>query len=279
MKLYKSGTELRREIEGTRLPDGAAAIWALGQAGFLIRIGDKTVAIDPYLTNSIDDSGDTVWKRKFAPPLTPDELPELDALLVTHHHEDHMDAATLRPLQRRAGSRFVIPQAHAGRMTSWGFHAEQLIGMNHLETQTVNGVEVTAHAAMHDRFEQDEQGAHLYLGYVFRYQGVTICHTGDTVGFPELEDWLRSEDVDVLLIPINGRDYARTSQGIVGNANYREAADLAAAAGVDLIIPMHFGMFPHNDENPAYFVDYMYSRYPQQKFHMMTPGERFVYMK
>jgi L-ascorbate 6-phosphate lactonase len=42
---------------------------------------------------------------------------------------------------------------------------------------------------------------------------------------------------------------------------------------------MHYGMFPHNDENPAYFVDYLYTRYPQQKFHMMTPGERFVYLK
>jgi L-ascorbate 6-phosphate lactonase len=38
-------------------------------------------------------------------------------------------------------------------------------------------------------------------------------------------------------------------------------------------------MFAHNDENPAYFVDYLYSNYPAQRFHMFVPGERYIYMK
>jgi L-ascorbate metabolism protein UlaG (beta-lactamase superfamily) len=141
MKLYKCGTELRQEIDRTRLPDGAAAIWALGQAGFLIRIADKTMAVDPYLTNSIYESGATQWDRKFAPPIAPDDLPELDAVFVTHHHDDHMDGATLQPLRRRAGTRFVIPRAHAHRMAGWGFENGQLALMNHLEQQSAGGVE------------------------------------------------------------------------------------------------------------------------------------------
>lgn len=40
MNLYKSGDALRREMYATRLQDGMAAIWALGQAGFLLRIGN-----------------------------------------------------------------------------------------------------------------------------------------------------------------------------------------------------------------------------------------------
>jgi L-ascorbate metabolism protein UlaG (beta-lactamase superfamily) len=194
------------------------------------------MAVDPYLTNSIYESGATQWDRKFAPPIAPDDLPELDAVFVTYHHDDHMDGATLQPLRRRAGTRFVIPRAHAHRMAGWGFENGQLALMNHLEQQSAGGVEVTAHAAMHDRFERDEDGAHLYLGYAIRYGGITICHTGDTVGFPELAEWLRGIKPDVLLIPINGRDYARTAHGIVGNTNFREAADLAAAAGADLRI-------------------------------------------
>lgn len=187
MDLYKSGEALRREMDETRLPSGMAAIWALGQAGFLVRIGDKTIVIDPYLTNSIYESGAELWQRRFASPIAPGQLPDVDAVLISHHHEDHMDASTLLPLRERGQTRFVLPRAHQAQMEAWGFTPGQLAGMNHLEACALNGVEVKAHAAMHDKLEQNERGDHLYLGYVIKYQGVTICHTGDTVGFPELE--------------------------------------------------------------------------------------------
>jgi L-ascorbate 6-phosphate lactonase len=279
MKIYKCGVDLSLEMKETNLPQHMVALWALGQEGFLIQMGDKTLGVDLYLSNSIYESVGDPWVRKFPPLLKPEELPDLDIVLCTHHHEDHMDVATLKPLQHRKTTRYVISRSHKARLQSWGFAADQIIGMNHLEKRTVNGLEVKALAAMHDTFEQDTEGNHLYLGYIIKYNGITIYHAGDTMGFPELVEWLREENIDIALIPINGRDFTRTSAGITGNCNYREAADLAVEAGADLIIPMHFGMFPHNDENPAYFVDYVYSTYPGQKFHMMSPGERFVYMK
>jgi len=279
MKLYRSGDALQREMTQARLPKSSAAIWALGQAGFWIQMENKRLLIDPYLSDSIHEATQGPWKRKFPPPLSPEQLPDIDAVLCTHHHEDHMDADTLRPLSERAGTRFIIPRAHEHRLVSWGFDKARLIGMNHMEAKLVNGLEIKAFAAMHDRFQQDGEGNHLFLGYVIRFGGLAIYHAGDTIGFPELVEWIKEEKVDIALIPINGRDYARTAQGITGNCNYREAADLGVAIGADLIIPMHFGMFAHNDENPAYFVDYLYSRYPGQKFHMMTAGERFIYIK
>ncbi|MBT2736679.1 hypothetical protein [Bacillus sp. ISL-7] len=42
---------------------------------------------------------------------------------------------------------------------------------------------------------------------------------------------------------------------------------------------IHYDMFPNNRDNPAYFVDYLFHHYPTQKFHMMVPGERFIYHK
>lgn len=280
MNLYRSGEALREEMDRTNLPlDQSVAMWALGQEGFLFKLGNKTVLIDPYLTDSINQSPDSIWKRKFPPPIAPEQLPLLDYVICTHQHTDHMDVASLLPLQSRERTKFLVPRAHAGRLLGWGFYPEQLIGMNHGEVMEEDGLVIKAFAAMHDTFERDEDGNHKFLGYVLKFGGLTVYHAGDTIGFPQLVEWLKPEQVDVALIPMNGRDFVRTSQRIIGNCNYREAADLAVAIGADLVIPMHYGMFPHNDENPAYFVDYLYTHYPQQKFHMMTPGERFVYIK
>jgi L-ascorbate 6-phosphate lactonase len=61
--------------------------------------------------------------------------------------------------------------------------------------------------------------------------------------------------------------------------NYRDAVEFGVAIGADLIIPIHYDLFPNNRENPAYFVDYLLHTYPTQRFHMMTAGERFIYFQ
>lgn len=84
--------------------------------------------------------------------------------------------------------------------------------------------------------------------------------------------------IDLALLPINGRDYYRGSRNIVGNMNYREAAEFAATSGFETVIPLHYDLFAGNAENPGYFVDHLYRHFPEQKFHMMARAERFVYV-
>jgi L-ascorbate 6-phosphate lactonase len=154
-----------------------------------------------------------------------------------------MDSSALKRLTFEEKTKLVIPRAHEALASSWGFGTKQVIGMNHKKIINTDGVEIKAIAVKHDEFMYNDSGDHFFLDYIIKYGGLTIYHAGDTVGFPELPIWLKKEKIDIALIPINGRDFMRTSLGIVGNCNYREAADLAMAAGVDLVIPMHFGLF------------------------------------
>ena len=56
---------------------------------------------------------------------------------------------------------------------------------------------------------------------------------------------------DVALLPVNGRDAQRLSEGIPGNFTLEEAVFLAQQAGVGFLIPHHFGMFSFNTCDPA----------------------------
>lgn len=275
-----SGAKLKEQISATDLPEQALALWALGQEGFLVKWMKKTVLFDPYLTNSVYEQAGPPWSRAFEPPLSPQQCRDVDYVVVSHHHEDHMDGQTLQAMRESAGTKFIVPKAHLPLMKEWGFEDGQLIGMSHGQSIELEaGIRLEAFAAKHEQFEQDEAGEHKFLGYAASFGGIQLYHAGDTVGFPELVAWLQEKRIDIALLPINGRDFVRGGQGIVGNCNYREAAEIAVQAGADLLIPMHYGLFAHNDENPAYFVDYLYRHYPAQKFHMFAPGERFVYLK
>jgi L-ascorbate metabolism protein UlaG (beta-lactamase superfamily) len=142
----------------------------------------------------------------------------------------------------------------------------------------VRDLEVLPIACKHEEFETDEAGHHRFLGYVLKIGGVIFYHAGDTVGYSELGSVLSPLGIEVACLPINGQDWKRSSGGIKGNLNYRESADLCAAIGADLLVPMHYDLFAFNTENPAYFVDYLHSTYPGQKFKMFQPGERMVYL-
>jgi L-ascorbate metabolism protein UlaG (beta-lactamase superfamily) len=93
-----------------------------------------------------------------------------------------------------------------------------------------------------------------FLGYAVAAGGVCVYHAGDTIVFDELVEQLRELRVDLALLPINGRSAEREAQGIVGNMNEQEAAQLAHDIGADTVVPLHWDMFAWNPGDPAAFV-------------------------
>lgn len=90
---------------------------------------------------------------------------------------------------------------------------------------------------------------------------------------------LQAHRPDVALLPINGRDWKRTRENIVGHMSYREAADFAVAAGADLAAPMRYGMFRHTTEPPGHFVGYVLEHCPAQKITVVAHYKGFVCLK
>ena len=105
-------------------------------------------------------------------------------------------------------------------------------------------------------------GLTRFLGYVLDAGGVRIYHAGDTIRFEGMEVMLRDLEIDVGLLPINGRDAEREARGIVGNLSEREAARLAGEVDLDLLIPMHYDLFERNLGSAALLVDIVDQGHP-----------------
>jgi L-ascorbate 6-phosphate lactonase len=93
-----------------------------------------------------------------------------------------------------------------------------------------------------------------FLGYVLDVGGVRFYHSGDGLVYPELPATLSALAPDVLLIPINGRDYMRESGGMVGNMNETEATWLCAQVSPAFVIPMHYEAIASNTGDPGHFT-------------------------
>ncbi len=68
-------------------------------------------------------------------------------------------------------------------------------------------------------------------------------------------------------------------QALADELRETDVAPHGVAMWADLLVPTHYDLFPNNRDNPAFVVDYLFRTYRAQKFHMMAPGERLLYVK
>ncbi|WP_059040817.1 MBL fold metallo-hydrolase [Paenibacillus rubinfantis] len=273
----RTSAELIREIARTEVPYGTLALWYLGQESVVVKGDGITIYVDPYLSGDLDD-GD--WRRTFPAPILPEEIQGVQLCLITHEHDDHMDARTLPWLHRSCpGAPILAPASCQPALQEMGIpESVRITADDRRPLELFAKLRLTPIAAAHEQLERDADGCPRYVGYVLELNGVTLYHAGDTVVFPELMEQVSALKPDIALLPINGRDYFRQQRGIVGNMDYREAAHFAREIGVDTVIPLHYDLFAVNAEKPGHFVDYVYEQFPEQKAHVMARGERFVYV-
>ncbi len=227
----------------------------LGQAGFVLELDGLRVLVDPFTSDH--------EARLHAAPDEESLATGVDWLLVTHEHLDHFDAGFVRALDRYSpGAGLVVPSPLveeaaqiAPGLTVVGVRPgdrKQLSGSVSLHvTPAWHGIEPK------DGYSQGfvEDGGSRFVGFVVGTADVSIYHSGDTIVTDELRAALAGEQIDVALLPINGRDYYRESLGLVGNMDAREALALARELGVRLLVPMHWDLFAGNTVRPGALVD------------------------
>jgi L-ascorbate metabolism protein UlaG (beta-lactamase superfamily) len=232
---------------------GEVGIWWLGQSGFVIRHGDDCLVIDPYLSDTLTKkyaATATPHVRMHPRVVSPEDLAAVPvtAALCTHHHTDHLDPGTLAPLVtalKLHGRRLTVVAPEAWRDLAAeraGVEPTEITGIDEGQTIRVGSFEVSAIAAAHEPVEYDAHGRRKCLGYVLRSSALVIYHSGDTLVYDGLAERLRSDAVDVVLLPINGK---------IGNMSGTDAARLAKNAGARLAIPCHYDMFEFNTADPA----------------------------
>jgi len=267
MRLHQ---DLRDDIAGCTVPNGAAALWWLGQLGFVLKLGATVVCIDPFLSPHP--------KRQVPPVLDPAELADVSVICGTHDHSDHIDRPAW-PLIAHAAPKatFVAPALLCDSLAAQlALPRNRFAGLDDGLTLEFEGIKITGVASAHEFLDQDASGRFPYVGCMIEGNGCSIYHSGDCCIYEGLVTKLLNLKPDVMILPINGRDAVRYARHCIGNMTYQEAVDLAGSVKPKLVIPGHFDMFAANGENPRLFMDYLSVKYPGVRAVVPVHGERIM---
>jgi L-ascorbate metabolism protein UlaG (beta-lactamase superfamily) len=170
-----------------------AQITFAGHATLLIEMEGVRLLTDPILRNRV-----TFLRRHSPLRLAPDTLQDVEIVLISHLHFDHLDLPSLRRLG--LDRRLIVPYGAASWLRRSGFtHVEEVrVG----ESITVGSVTITAtpadHATERHRFGPRIESC---VGYLIQ-GGQTVYFAGDTDLFPEMAEIAPA--LDLALLPIWG---------------------------------------------------------------------------
>jgi L-ascorbate metabolism protein UlaG (beta-lactamase superfamily) len=262
-------SEFLADIRAADVNDGHFRLWWLGQSGFLVQWCGSHLLLDPYLSDSLTQkyaATDKPHIRMTARVVDPSRLDFIDVVTSSHNHTDHLDAETLRPLLRaNPRLRIVVPEANREFVAErLGIDPQLQLGFRDGESITIGEFKLTAVPAAHEDLGPE------YLGYVVQFGPWTLYHSGDTLLYEGMVERLRKFQIDVALLPINGRAPERR---VAGNLDARETAELGKAIRARVVIPCHYEMFTFNTADPREFVEV--AKAVGQPYHVLRCGERW----
>lgn len=238
-------------------PGDGFALWWLGQSGFLIKHAGRCLLFDPYLSESLTQKyagTDKPHVRITRNPLDPAGLTCIDVVTSSHNHTDHLDAHTLGPiLAASPDAQLVCPEANRAFVADrLGIETGYAAGLDAGASVTFEPFTLHAVPAAHEELARDEHGRHPYLGYVATFGKWRVYHSGDTLWYDGIVDWLKPFGVDLAILPINGR---KPERRVAGNLDGEQAAQLAHQVGAGCVVPCHYEMFEFNTEPPDRFIE------------------------
>lgn len=158
----------------------------LGHTTFLIKIDNKVVLTDPIFSARAGSFG---WlsPRRYAETLPATvTLPEIDVVLITHNHSDHLDEDSIKALVPRT-RHFVTPLAAGKLLEAWGVPHEKIHELDWWQTKSIDGLTITAAPAKHTSergiFDKNKT---LWASYGIHGQKHKLYLSGDSGWFEGL---------------------------------------------------------------------------------------------
>ena len=231
-----------REAWSRPVQSGLRATW-LGHSTVLIEIDGHRVLTDPVWGTRASPFR-LLGPKRFQPvPLRLRQMPEVDVVVISHDHYDHLDYPTIRALARNSAVPFVTSLGVGAHLQAWGVAAERITELDWWESQHVPGTGLTITAAPSQHFSGrglKDRNATLWSSMVVQSDRHKVFFSGDTgltTEYATIRERLGPFDLVMLEV---GAFHPAWGDIHLGPVNALKAH---ALLGGGAFLPVHWGTF------------------------------------
>lgn len=164
-------------------------IYRLGHSSVLMKLDGKLVMTDPVFSERASPVQWAGPKRFHQTPITLQDLPNIDVVVISHDHYDHLDKASIKELGDKVGI-FLVPLKVGQLLVNWGVPKEKVIELDWWESHSVDGIEYTLTPTQHFSGRGlTDRDATLWGSWVINAQQNKVFFSGDSGyfnGFKEI---------------------------------------------------------------------------------------------
>ena len=213
------------------LQAGQLGLTWIGHASFLIQTPRHNILVDPNWANWL-----IVIRRLKRAGLAIHDLPNIDLVLITHAHFDHLNRRTLRAIAEQQP--IVVPSGVANLVHDLGF--ERVHEMNWWDEWAHDNLKITFTPAKHWGARVLHDHHRGYGGFVIEFEGRQIYHCGDSAYFPGFGEIGKRLAPEIALLPIGAYEPPSFRDVHMGP---EQAVRAFQELKSKTFVPMHFGTY------------------------------------
>ncbi|HEY4304270.1 MAG TPA: MBL fold metallo-hydrolase [Gemmatimonadaceae bacterium] len=235
-----------------RAKPGQRSVTCVGHASFLLQFGPLNVLTDPVWSERASPIQWVGPKRMMSPGIAFDALPEIDIVLLSHNHYDHLDATTVRRIAERfPNASWLCPLRLGPLLRSFG--VRHFVERDWWQIVETPNFKATATPAQHFSARGvGDRGDTLWCGWTIESDGVCVYFAGDTALHPEFDQiGARLGPFDLMLLPIGAyepRWFMRSVHMNPEDALEAYRAIVNSSSKTPPCVPIHWGVFRLTDE-------------------------------
>jgi L-ascorbate metabolism protein UlaG (beta-lactamase superfamily) len=220
-------------------PAELAVTW-LGHASALLEIDGQRVLLDPVWGHRVSPSPVFGPTRLHPAPVPLEDLPPVDAVVISHDHYDHLDLPTVRELLRTQTAPFVVPLGIGQHLRKWHVPEDRIVELDWDGTHSVGGLTLTCTEARHFSGRYFYRDTTLWASWAITGPRHRVFFGGDTGYTPAFAGiGARLGPFDLTLLPIGAYNDAWHAIHMDPEEAMRAHGDL----GGRLLLPIHWATF------------------------------------
>ncbi len=159
--------------------DDFTVTW-FGHSTLLFQLSGMNILFDPVFTERISPVSWAGPKKFAVKNFDLESLPEIDVLVLSHDHYDHLDYQAIKKLDSRV-KKYVVPLGVECHLRRWKINLSKVTNMAWWEEIEVNGLKITAVPAQHFSGRWiTGRNTSLWNSYVLKNEFYTVFESGDS---------------------------------------------------------------------------------------------------